>query len=410
MKGIFIVLCLFTELCIPVCFAQKKIAILGSSTAAGNGAFPSDSSWVNKLQASFRKNTTDGIDTVIDNRAVAGYVTYQSLPTGSSTPNRPDPDPLRNVTFVLNDVPRADLVIINYPTNDIVIGYSAKEMMDNLRLMFQQFNANGITCYITTSQPRNTATDAQRTILRQVVDSIKLNFGNYAINFWDDLVTSDGLNMLKSEVDAGDGTHPNNLGHRLLFQRVAAKNIFSSGAPLPIVLKSWQAKIENNLVQINWSTADEGLNTSFEIQRSDNGMHFQSIYQRSGTGRNNANYSWTDASPMAGKNFYRLKITELSKTVYSRIIPIINDKKELITSFYSDGSQLHLQLQANRDQTATLTVINYSGAVLKKQLFELRRVNTSVTVPISELPSGNYFVRIRTSEGQSKVERFSIIK
>ena len=411
MKSIITVsLCLFIELCIPVCFAQKKIAILGSSTAAGTGAFPSDSSWVNRLQANFRKNTTDGIDTSIDNRAVGGYVTYKSLPTGYPTPSdRPLPDPSANVTYVLNSSPRPDVVIINYPTNDIVNGYAPKEMMDNLRLMFQQFNANGITCYITTSQPRNTATDAQRTMLRQLVDSIKLNFGNYAVNFWDDIVTSDGLNMIRPEVDAGDGTHVNNLGHRLLFQRVAAKNIFSVGAPLPIILKNWEVKLQNNSVLLSWNTADEESNTLFEIQRSDNGVNFQSIYQRSGTGRN-ASYSWTDISPVNGKSFYRLKITGLSKIIYSRIIPIVNDKKQLLTSFYSDGSQLHLQLQANSRQTATLTIINYSGTVVKKQSLDLKGVNTSLSVPISELASGNYFIRIKTLDGQNTVERFSIIK
>ena len=173
MKSIFTIsLCLFIELCIPVCFAQKKIAILGSSTAAGTGAFPSDSSWVNRLQANFRKNTTDGIDTSIDNRAVGGYVTYKSLPTGYPTPSdRPLPDPSANVTYVLNSSPRPDVVIINYPTNEIVNGYAPKEMMDNLRLMFQQFNANGITCYITTSQPRTPRRSRQISSCEQVTSA-----------------------------------------------------------------------------------------------------------------------------------------------------------------------------------------------------------------------------------------------
>ena len=142
---------------------------------------------------------------------------------------------------------------------------------------------------------------------------------------------------------------------------------------------------------------------------SSNGVNFQSIYQRSGTGRN-ASYSWTDISPVNGKSFYRLKITGLSKIIYSRIIPIVNDKKQLLTSFYSDGSQLHLQLQANSRQTATLTIINYSGTVVKKQSLDLKGVNTSLSVPISELASGNYFIRIKTLDGQNTVERFSIIK
>src|SRR5689334_18302519 len=110
---------------------QKKLTVLGSSTAAGNGASVIDSSWVGRLQASFRKNMSDGIDTPINNRAVPGYVTYQSLPTGYPTPPaRPLPDPNANITYVLSEVPKPDVVIINYPTNDIVSDYTPKEMMD----------------------------------------------------------------------------------------------------------------------------------------------------------------------------------------------------------------------------------------------------------------------------------------
>src|SRR4051794_26066216 len=93
----------------------KKITVLGSSTAAGTGASVPDSSWVGKLRLSFSKNPSDGKDTIVNNRAVGGYVTYKSLPTGYSHPgDRPDPDPNANVTYVLNDLPRADVVIINY--------------------------------------------------------------------------------------------------------------------------------------------------------------------------------------------------------------------------------------------------------------------------------------------------------
>lgn len=408
MRGILaIIVCLLIELFVPVCFAQKRIAVLGSSTAAGFGASVTDSSWVGKLQLNFRKNTSDGVDTVIDNRAVGGYVTYKSLPTGSSTPNRPDPDPNANITYVLNTVPRADIVIINYPTNDIVSDYTPKEMMDNLRLMFQQFNANGITCYITTSQPRNTASDAQRILLRQIVDSVQLNFGNYAINFWDDIANTDGT--IKPEVSASDGTHVNNLGHRLLFQRVAAKDIFGVGSALPVILETWNVQLKNNLVQANWSTAQEEPFTNFEIQRSNNGANFQTVSQVNGTGHN-ANYSWTDAMVLNGKSFYRLKINEQTKVIYSRVIPIINDKKQLVTSLYTDGVQLHLQLQCKGAQSAVLTIIDYLGTVLKKKTFDLQGANTSITIPVSELHPGNYFVRIATSGGSDAVERFSIMK
>jgi lysophospholipase L1-like esterase len=388
---------------------QKKVTVLGSSTAAGTGASVPDSSWVGKLRLSFKKNPSDGKDTIVNNRAVGGYVTYKSLPTGYSHPaDRPDPDPNANVTYVLNDLPRADVVIINYPTNDIASGYTAKEMMDNLRLMYQQFTQNGIRCYITTSQPRNLSDD-QRVILRQLVDSIQLNFTAFSINFWDDIAATDG--SIKPEVNSGDGIHVNDLGHRLLFQRVQAKNILSGIAesPLPVTIKNWQASFENKSVKLSWSTAFEEGNTYFEIQRSMDGNNFQTLYRNGGVGRE-SNYSWTDLSPFNGKNFYRLKIIETDKTSYSRIIPIINDVTKLITSLYTDGAQLYVQLNANRNQSIAIAILNFSGSVVKQESLKLNSPNTATKISISELASGHYYVRVANSNGSSAVERFVIMK
>jgi hypothetical protein len=275
--------------------------------------------------------------------------------------------------------------------------------------MYQQFTQNGIRCFITTSQPRNTASDAQRAILRQLVDSIQLNFGIYAINFWDDLATSD--NLIKSEVNSGDGIHVNNLGHRLLFQRVQAKNILSAvvGAPLPLAIKKWQAILENGAVKLSWNTTFEESNTYFEIQRSKDGRDFQTLYQTISSG-GNSNYSWTDLSPFSAKNYYRLKIIEPNKTSYSKIILINNDLKQLIASLYTDASKLHLQLNGNRGRSVILSVINYSGSIIKQQSLKLSGSNNSIKISISDLPAGNYFLRITTPDGFSEVKPFTRLK
>jgi len=390
-------------------FCQKKLTILGSSTAYGNGASVVDSSWVGRLRASFNKNSSDGVDTTIDNRAVPGYVTYQSLPTDYPTPpNRPSPDPSANITYVLNSIPRPDIVIISYPTNDILNGYDPKEMMDNLRFMYKSLDTNGIICFIATSQPRNTASDAQRTILQQLVDSIQNTFGFHSINFWNDLVTTDGTNMLRPEVNA-DGTHPNNLGHRLLFEKVQQKNIFGiTGGSLPVVIQNWQAGLQGSVVLLSWHSYKEEDQNVFEIQRSLDGREFQTLQKLNAAGHD-ADYSWTDVHPAKGKNFYRLKIIAPGQITYTRVIPVLNDQQQLITRFFNDGSRLHLQVNCQQNQQVVLSIINASGSLVKKQSYPGAAI-TNVTIPITELSSGNYFLRVVTSDGASAIERFAKLK
>lgn len=403
---------LLIQLTVTAGLCQKKIVILGSSTAAGNGASVFDSAWVGRLQASFRKNNSDGLDTIVNDRAVAGYVTYQSLPTNYPVPaNRPSPDPYHNVTYVLNDVPRADIVIINYPTNDIVNGYDPKEMMDNLRTMYQQLTSHGITCFVATSQPRNGSTnDSTRAILRHLVDSVNNNFGYYAINFWDDLVTNDGKNMLRADLTS-DGIHPNDIGHRFLFSRVQAKGLFVSLAPLPVVVSGFSASYQNSSVLIKWNASQEGFNTFYEVQKSTDGILFNSVYKTNADGNSQkTSYSWTDHS-ISPKNFYRLKINEQGKTTYSKVVNVNEAIKGIsINRLYQDGSILHIIISSDKKQQAELMIINYSGSVVGKQSVGFASSTNNVQLPISNLASGNYFLKLNTDDGTTLVQRFNKLK
>jgi hypothetical protein len=191
-----------------------------------------------------------------------------------------------------------------------------------------------------------------------------------------------------------------------------AKNVLASvaGAPLPLKLRSWQANFENNGVKLAWSTASEEMNTSFEVQRSEDGRTFQTIFQTRGTGKD-SDYSWMDLSPLPNRSFYRLKITEAAKTSYSGVIPINNtDKKSLIAGIFSDASRLHVQINSNSSKDAVLTIINYSGALIKSLKVKLAASNSMISIPISELAAGEYFLRITTSDNSTVVERFRKMK
>ena len=66
--------------------AQKRVVILGSSTAAGNGSSSYANSWVGRVDAYYNKNTTDGADTIFTNLAVSGYATYNEMPNNFVPP------------------------------------------------------------------------------------------------------------------------------------------------------------------------------------------------------------------------------------------------------------------------------------------------------------------------------------
>src|SRR6187399_1193588 len=148
---ILMLLCLMAP---AIAMAQRSIVVLGSSTAAGDGAIPSDSSWIRRLSRHYKDL---GLIDTIYNRAIGGRTTLDCLPTD---PNHlgegqyPYPDTGRNITKALSYRPLPLLVIISLPNNDIDKGQTLATYLGNLRLLYNLLLANNIRCIIAGTQPR----------------------------------------------------------------------------------------------------------------------------------------------------------------------------------------------------------------------------------------------------------------
>ena len=214
-------------LLLSAAFAQKKyvVSVIGSSTAAGMGAVPIDSSWVNLTKAYYQKL---GILDTIYNLAVGGTTTYAGMPTGyTPPPNRSGPMTANNITAALSYNP--DVVIIAYASNDAADGFSLAESMSNLRTMYQTVINAGKIAYVTTSQPRNNSSFTVPEREEQLVerDSVLSEFHLYSMNFYNRVVAADSL-TINPIYNFGDSIHLNDAGHQQLFQVLVDSNIFTS--------------------------------------------------------------------------------------------------------------------------------------------------------------------------------------
>jgi lysophospholipase L1-like esterase len=193
-----------------------RVVILGSSTAAGAGASPLDSSWVNRY-ARYLTTVFSAPDVV--NLAVGGQTTFNIMPTDFAPPSpwnvaKYYPKPLHNITRALQLYP--NLIIINLPTNDCVDDIPVDRQIANYDRILQDANSAGIPVWIATSQPRN-LDQAHRTLLQQLRSAIMNRYGGRAIDFWTGLADASGFILPQYNAD---GTHLNNAGHQVLFGRV----------------------------------------------------------------------------------------------------------------------------------------------------------------------------------------------
>ncbi|AUD04558.1 SGNH/GDSL hydrolase family protein [Spirosoma pollinicola] len=187
------------------------IVILGSSTASGFGASTYNSSWAGQLKAYYTKKMP------VINLAKPGYTTYHILPTNATqVANRPAVDTTRNITAALEKNPT--ILIISMTTNDVSGGYRVDELMSNLKTVRDLAMAKGVKqIYITTSHPRKISSAATAKYMEQR-DRIINTYGKYAINFFNPV--ADSTNLFRSELLSSDGIHPNDDGHKILFDQV----------------------------------------------------------------------------------------------------------------------------------------------------------------------------------------------
>ncbi len=201
----------------------KKVVWIGSSTLLGAGATTEDSAIVWRVGNHY---TRMGIMSSWSNLGVSGANVFEGMPNGYiKTGAQPSPDLTHNVTYALNQDP--DIVIVGYPSNGYDGSLSITEILFAYRTIYNTVINAGKKCYIMTSQPRPAFGTTGRNLLKQIADSIMLQYPDTYIQAYYNLVETGTHNLL---YNSGDNIHVNNTGHRVLFNSVIAKNIFEPWA------------------------------------------------------------------------------------------------------------------------------------------------------------------------------------
>ncbi len=163
---------------------------------------------------------------------------------------------------------------------------------------------------------------------------------------------------------------------------------------IPLTLVNFTAQKENQTALLQWQTAQE-LNTNhFEIERSADALNFKKIgtLPAKGNTAGYANYNFTDANPIDGSNYYRLKMADKNgEFTYS---PIRLLKFEAANNFtiYPNPTSKTLSVQLNKLQSAgneTLQITNSIGQVMLQQ-----KIAGNTTINVENFARGIYYIRL----------------
>ena len=180
-------------------------------------------------------------------------------------------------------------------------------------------------------------------------------------------------------------------------------------------LLTFDAEAQGNTVELKWITVNEIENESFTIERSLDGVNFESIGTKPGAGNSNdvLSYRFRDAKAQIGTNYYRVKLTNASgETEYSMITPVnIEDATAESVKIESPqpnpfDKEFEVSYSVPQEGKAVLKLLNLRGEILhteevacSKQTEQHFRFKAE-----PELKPGVYFFQVAQNESSDQVK------
>jgi hypothetical protein len=187
---------------------------------------------------------------------------------------------------------------------------------------------------------------------------------------------------------------------------------FVTSAPLPVKLNYFNGAKQGNIFSLNWlASCSNTTGAGFTIERSSDGRNFTAInsFTASST-RCLQPFEYIDNSPLAGKNFYRLKMTEDNgKTIYSSIIILLNaetgfDIVGLLPSLVKTNAVLNVT--SAQKTKLNVVVTDFAGRALQQQAFNLVAGSNQLGMNFANLAAGAYQITGVTTNGEKTTVRF----
>jgi hypothetical protein len=220
---------------------------------------------------------------------------------------------------------------------------------------------------------------------------------------WDTIVPSFNFSGTGSNITSKSGSLPSSYDNQsdVKIQILKTDNAPASttairiddatltGTNLPVDLIYFKTLHLENAIKLDWQTASEVDNDYFEVQRSLDGQHFESIakIQGKGTVDFTHDYSFIDEKPNVGLNYYRLKQVDIGGKFDLSAVSVVD---------FIPSGKVNINYIANSETIRVATGLEkYSFQVfdmMGRQMKSVGDLRLSSEVSVDELPQGSYQV------------------
>lgn len=174
-------------------------------------------------------------------------------------------------------------------------------------------------------------------------------------------------------------------------------------ATLPVTFLDFQVVASGAQVNVQWSTASESNNKGFYVERSANGSNWSPLQFIKGGGNSASTrqYSFVDAAPNNGVNYYRIQQVDADgKASFSSIKAIRFGANTKSAAVFPNPAKALVNVALNEfTGTALITIKSVEGKVVASA--KAFQANQIVTMDVHHLPAGTYVLQVNANNVQS---------
>jgi|GEM_PF-2599914 len=183
---------------------------------------------------------------------------------------------------------------------------------------------------------------------------------------------------------------------------------FGPSTLLPLDIVNFTAIKATNGNIVSWSAANAINVQTIDIERSANGRDFGTLKQLIA---GNSSYQYTDASPISGVNYYRLKIANKNGSFqFSKVVAVINGAKGVVVTGVYPTITTGL-LMAEVSAEGVQAPLQFRFIDLQGRTTSIKRIATVTgiaSLDVSSLAKGTYLLQVMQSD--KAITNFKIIK
>ena len=176
------------------------------------------------------------------------------------------------------------------------------------------------------------------------------------------------------------------------------------GGALPLTFTGLNAYRHNTAINIDWKTATENNMKDYTVERSTDGSNFKGIAMIKANNLPVNNYSYTDAYPATGSNYYRILSADINGvSKYSEVLKVDIEKGFSLMKVFPNpviNKTINLQVINEPAGLYVIRLVNGFGQLMSTKQVQHPGGSSTVTItPLQNIPHGIYQLEINQPGG-----------